>query len=83
MSDVAAYLHPVLAVPCPSCGQKAGSRAAARAVTKGIDLHVSPGTKRIATSIERHGPDAAIHPDPANGWWIEGRNAPGRGKAAP
>ena len=70
MSDFTAYPHPVLAVPCPDCGKKAGAWCQRPSGHRASDFHLSRKAEADRVFIYLHGPDASIVRT-ADGWTID------------
>ena len=76
MADFCAYPHPVLAVPCPDCGKRAGAWCIRPSGHKASDFHRSRKVEADRVFIEQHGPDASIARLP-DGWAINPRGRVG------
>ena len=76
MSDFTRHPHPVLAVPCPDCGKRAGAWCIRPSGHRAMDFHLSRKAEADRAFIEQHGPDASIE-RVGDGWAIDPRGRTG------
>lgn len=72
MPDFTAYRHPVLAVPCRACGQRAGAWCQRPSGHAASQFHADRARMADLMFIEQHGWDASIERD-GEGWIIDPR----------
>lgn len=77
MPDFTAHRHPVLAVPCPTCGKAAGVWCRRPSGHMANDLHRERKAEADRVFIEQHGPDASVE-RVGEGWAIDPRGRVGR-----
>ncbi|MEM8759215.1 MAG: hypothetical protein AAGE83_02680 [Pseudomonadota bacterium] len=82
MTDFTAYPHPVLAVPCPDCGKRAGAWCVRPGGHRAADLHRARKTEADRVFIAEHGLDASIERTP-EGWVIDPIGCADRAEPAP
>ena len=70
MTDFTAHAYPVLAVPCPDCGKRAGAWCVRPSGHKASDFHRARKAEADRVYIARHGLDASIERTP-EGWRID------------
>lgn len=66
--DFTAWAHPVLAVPCPACGRRAGTRCARPSGHQASDLHAARRTLADQEFVDKHGPKASV--ELVDGRWV-------------
>ncbi len=76
VSDFTAYIYPVLAVPFPDCGTRAGAWCIRLSGDKAMDLHMARTAAADRLFIEQHGPDASIE-RVGDSWAIDPRGRVG------
>lgn len=76
MPDFTAHRRPVLTVPCPDCGKRAGAWCIRPSCHKAMDLHIARNAEADRVFIEQHGPDASIELI-GDGWAIDLRGRVG------
>lgn len=72
MPDFTAFRHPVLAVPCPSCGQRAGVWCRRPGGHAASHLHTDRAQAADMAFIEQHGWNASVERD-GERWIIDPR----------
>ena len=79
MVDFTAYRHPVLAVPCPDCGRRAGTMCRRPSGHKAAGFHARRKAEADRRFIAQHGASASIE-RVAEGWRIDpdGRSRSGQ-----
>ena len=58
--DFTAWAHPVLAVPCPTCGRRAGARCVRPSGHQASDLHAARRALADRAFVDKHGPKASV-----------------------
>ena len=70
MPDFCGHPHPVLAVPCPDCGVRAGAWCARPSGHRAADFHAARKAEADRVFVDQHGPDASIERTP-DGWAVD------------
>ena len=58
--DFTAWAHPVLAVPCPTCGKRTGQWCVRPSGHRAMDLHAARRASADRAFVERHGTRASL-----------------------
>lgn len=77
MVDFTSWAHPVLAVPCPDCGRRAGVMCRLPSGHKAASFHATRKAEADRQFFGQHGADASVERT-AKGWRVDrtGRNRP-------
>ena len=69
--DFTAHVHPVLAIPCPTCRRRVGAWCARPSGHRAQRLHRARTAAADAAFIAQHGNDAAILQGEAGRWIVD------------